>query len=138
MKSLSLSLSLSLPPSPSLSLSLFLSFFFPPFNGFQLLPGNKKVILKIGDSCASRRSGVTIDVYFNLGQGQNYPCGLCAGSEVELTWLQLHKTQNTGRLYCTSTILTCIRFLKMGHHLAGYVQKPLSININLLVSSCNA
>jgi hypothetical protein len=77
--------------------------------------GNKKLILKMGDDreCSF---GSRIDVYFNLREGQVYPLGLFVGTEVELTWLCLRKTHKTGRLYCTSTLLTCIRLLKIGRN----------------------
>ena len=80
-----------------------------------LTTGNKKLILKIGDDRESS-FGSKIDVYFNLREGQVYPLGLFGGTEVELTWLCLRKTQKTGRLYCTSTLLTCIRLLKIGRN----------------------
>lgn len=78
--------------------------------------GNKKLVLKIGDDRESGCFGSKIDVYFNLREGQVYPLGLYVGSQVELTWLCLRKTQKTDRLYCTSTLLTCIRLVKLGRN----------------------
>lgn len=105
---------------------LFSFFFWPSFFIFHallhfslplLLPvsmaGNKKLILKIGDDRESS-FGSKIDVYFNLREGQVYPLGLYPGSQVELTWLCLRKTLKTGRIYCTSTLLTGIRLVKLG------------------------
>ncbi|XP_046457393.1 uncharacterized protein LOC124204384 isoform X3 [Daphnia pulex] len=85
------------------------------------IPGNKKLILKMGDDreCSF---GSRIDVYFNLREGQVYPLGLFVGTEVELTWLCLRKTHKTGRLYCTSTLLTCIRLLKIGRNFGCTVE----------------
>lgn len=77
--------------------------------------GNKKMVLKMGDDRDSS-FGSKIDVYFNLREGQVYPLGLDVGSQVELTWLCLRKTQKTARLYCTSTLLTCIRLVKLGRN----------------------
>ncbi len=90
-----------------------------------LATGNKKLILKIGDDRESS-FGSKIDVYFNLREGQVYPFGLYSGTEVELTWLCLRKTRKTGRLYCTSTLLTCIRLVKLGRNF-GLVPRAISL-----------
>lgn len=94
------------------------------------IPGNKKLILKIGDDRESS-FGSKIDVYFNLREGQVYPLGLFSGTEVELTWLCLRKTQKTGRLYCTSTLLTSIRLLKIGRNFG-----PTKPRIELMKEAC--
>ena len=96
---------------------------------FRLISGNKKLVLKIGEE-REDSYGSRVDVYFNLREGQVYPLGLYMGCEVEITWLYVHKTQKTGRLYCTSTVLTAIRLLKMGRRFG------LSINIfNVIIYS---
>ena len=96
-----------------------------------LATGNKKLILKIGDDRESS-FGSKIDVYFNLREGQVYPLGLYGGTEVELTWLCLRKTQKTGRLYCTSTLLTCIRLVKLGRQF-GYISRLFHFPYNIII-----
>ena len=98
---------------------------------FMLATGNKKLILKIGDDRESS-FGSKIDVYFNLREGQVYPLGLYGGTEVELTWLCLRKTQKTGRLYCTSTLLTCIRLVKLGRQF-GYISRLFHFPYNIII-----
>lgn len=105
------------PPKPFLSVQIVIYFLFVCARVCHAT-GNKKLILKIGDDRESS-FGSKIDVYFNLREGQVYPLGLFSGTEVELTWLCLRKTQKTGRLYCTSTLLTSIRLLKIGRNF-GY------------------
>ena len=77
-----------------------------------------------------------MDVYFNLSEGQVYPMGLYMGSEVELTWLILRKTQKTGRLYCTATVLTTIRLMKIGRRFGYFIVKKNLFKLILDLIQC--
>lgn len=70
------------------------------------------MLLKMGD-VREGSFGSKIDVYIDLRDGQVYPLGLHAGTDVELSFLCLRKTHKTNRLYCTSTLMTSIRVLNV-------------------------